>query len=84
MVRDRTKVVEEFAEQVPPAVFSHDIGAEEEIAVALDGFLEKQLLAVELDVGEAFVDGGQRAVGRLGSGSEPALVDAAAMTAQDV
>ena len=34
-----TEVVEELAEQVPAAVLAHDLGAEEEIAVAFDGVL---------------------------------------------
>ena len=39
VVRNRTEVVEELAEQVPAAVLAHDVGAEEEIAVAFDGVL---------------------------------------------
>ncbi len=84
MVGNGAEVVEEFAEQVPAAVAAHDVGAEEAIAFEFDGVLEEDLPAVELDVAEAFIIGGERAVGGLGGGGEPALVDAAAMTAEDV
>ena len=67
----------------PPSL-AHHVGAQEQIAVALDGFLQQQLLAVKLDVAQAFVGRGERAVGGLGGGGEPALVDAAAMSAEDV
>jgi hypothetical protein len=39
VMRNGTEVVEELAEKVPAAVLSHDLGAEEEIAVAFDGVL---------------------------------------------
>ena len=39
---------------------------------------------MKLDVGEAFVGRGQRTVGGLGGGGEPAFVDAAAMSAENV
>src|ERR1019366_5734630 len=84
VVRNRTEVVEELAEQVPAAVLAHHTGAQEEIAVAFDGVRQKQFLAVKLDVGQAFIGRGQGTVGRLGGGGEPALVDAAAMATQYV
>ena len=65
-------------------MLAHDVGAEEEIAVAFDGFFQEELLPVKLDVGQAFVGRGERAVGGLGGGGEPAFVDAAAMSAEDV
>ena len=39
---------------------------------------------MELDVAQAFVGRGQRSVGGLGGGGEPAFVDAAAMSAENV
>ena len=84
VVRNRTQVVEELAEEVPAAVPLHDVGAEEAVAFGLDRLLEQRLLAVEFDVAQPLVGGGERAVGGLGGGREPTLVDTAAMRAERV
>src|SRR4051812_6770096 len=82
MVRNRTEVIEELAEEVPASVLAHHLGAQEEIAVAFDGVFEQKLLSVKLDVGQAFIGRGQRTVGGFGGGGEPAFVDAAAVSAE--
>ena len=50
--------------------------------IGLDGFLQQHALAVDSDVAEPFVLGRARAVGGVGGGGKPALVDAAAVRAQ--
>jgi hypothetical protein len=46
MVRDRPHVVEELAEQIPPALARHDVSANQQIAGAVNGVAQQETRAV--------------------------------------
>ena len=85
--RQRLLVVEELAVHHPAAELLHDLGPEQLVAGELDGVLEQHLrrrAVPGLDVAEPLVGERLRSVVRLGGGSEPALVDAAAMSTERI
>jgi hypothetical protein len=84
VMRDGTEVVEEFAQQIPTAALAHDIGAEEFVPRGFDGLLEQDAAAVEIEIAESLAGGRAGAVVGAGCRGEPALVDAAAMSAERV
>src|ERR1039457_6339271 len=63
----------------PAAALAHDIGAEEFFSNGLNGLLEQDAAAVEIEIAEPFVDGRAGAVVGARCRGEPALGDAAAM-----
>src|SRR2546422_10637506 len=85
--RQRLLVVEELAIHHPAAELLHDLGPEQLVPAELDGVLEQHLrgrAVPGLDVAEPLVRERLRSVVRLGGGSEPALVDAAAMSTERI
>src|ERR1051326_213459 len=79
VMRYGPKVVEELTEQVPAAALLHHVGAKEVVAGGFDRFFKKDTLAIEIDVAETFVCGGERTVVGARGGGEPALIDASTM-----
>ena len=67
-----------------PPYSRHHLGAQDLVADFRDGFAQQHALAVDRDIAEALVFRRAGAVGGLGGGRKPALVDAAAMRAQRV
>ena len=85
VMRDRSHVVEELAEEVPPLFPLHRFLAEQQVAGLLDRFLQQEATARRAaDVAEAFVRGRAGTVVGIGGRREPAFVDAAAMRAESV
>jgi hypothetical protein len=85
VVRNRPEVVEELAEEIPAVLSLHDVGANQQIASFLDGFLQQEPFPVpEMDVTEALVGRRSRTVISIGRGREPSFVDTAAIAAKRV
>ncbi len=84
VVRDWTEVVEELAQQVPAATLAHHAGAEELVSGSLDGLLEQDAPAAEVDIAEPLVSRSTGTVVGAGCRGEPALVDTAAVSAERV
>ena len=85
VMRNRAHVVEELAEQVPAAFALHDIGAEQKIAGAFDCIFQQEFAArVGMNIAEAFVRRGRRAIRGFRRRGEPALVDPAPVRAEGI
>src|SRR5206468_11822719 len=85
VMRKRSEVVEELAEQVPSALALHHSRSDEQIAGGFDGLFQQKSSAMsEPHVSETFVCGRPGSVVRVGRGREPSLVDAAAMPAKRI
>src|SRR5205823_4630829 len=85
VMRNRPKVVEKFAEHVPATLLAHDVRSEEFVADDFDSLFQQDPLAgSEVDVAEPLVLRRPRAIGGIGSGREPALIDTAPMRAESV
>jgi hypothetical protein len=56
VMRNRAEVVEELAEQVPPFLTLHHVGADQQIARFFDGLFQQKSLAVaDTNIAEPFV-----------------------------
>jgi len=85
VVRNRSHVIEELAQQIPSAFTLHDVGSEQGIASDFHRLLEEELFAlIRVDVAQPLIGKRCRAVGGLGGRGEPALVDASAVSAKGV
>ena len=85
VMRDRSHVVEELTEDVPPAFLRHDVGANQRVTRHVDGLLQLESLSrVETHITQTLVSGRPRPVVGVRRRGKPALVDAAAMRAERI
>ena len=84
VMRNRSHVVEELAEDVPAPLALHDGRAEQQIAGRFDGLPQLEAIAVRPDVAEALIGWRAWSIVGVGRGRKPPLVDAAPVATERI